>query len=124
VTNIALSIDMLVFMPVIGISIATSTLVGQAMGRNEPDLGERTTYSALMMALAYAGLMAAIFILFPRQLLGIFKTRGPEVQDFSAILRYGRHLLIMVAIYSIFDALGMIFSAGILNCGPALEQPL
>jgi len=117
VTNIALSIDMLVFMPVIGISIATSTLVGQAMGRNEPDLGERTTYSALMMALAYAGLMAAIFILFPRQLLGIFKTRGPEVQDFSAILRYGRHLLIMVAIYSIFDALGMIFSAGLKGAG-------
>lgn len=116
-TNIALSIDMLAFMPVIGISIATSTLVGQSMGRKEPDLAEKTTYSALMMALVYMGFMAMIFILFPGQLLGIFKTRGHEVGDFSAILGYGRYLLIMVAIYSVFDALGIAFSAGLKGAG-------
>jgi len=117
VTNIALSIDMLAFMPVIGISIATSTLVGQSMGRKEPDLAEKTTYSALMMALAYMGFMAMIFVLFPGPLLGIFKTRGKEVQDFSVVLRYGRYLLIMVAIYSLFDALGIVFSAGLKGAG-------
>ena len=117
VTNIALTIDMLAFMPVIGISIATSTLVGQAMGRKEPDVAEKTTYSALMLALAYMGFMATIFVLFPGQLLGIFKTRGGDLGDFSAMLHYGRHLLIMVAIYSVFDALGMSFSAALKGAG-------
>lgn len=117
VTNIALTIDMLAFMPVIGISIATSTLVGQAMGRKEPDLAEKTTYSALMMALIYMGFMAIIFILFPDQLLSIFKTRGQGVEDFSIILSHGRYLLIMVAVYSVFDALGIAFSAGLKGAG-------
>lgn len=117
VTNIVLTIDMLAFMPVIGISIATSTLVGQSMGRKDPDVAEKTTYSALMMALAYMGVMAMIFVLFPRPLLTIFKTRGKEVQDFSAILHYGRYLLIMVAIYTVFDALGIVFSAGLKGAG-------
>jgi len=117
VTNIVLTIDMLAFMPVIGISIATSTLVGQSMGRGEPDLAEKTTYSALLMAVAYMGLMAMIFVLFPDQLFSLFKTRGQGTQDFAVILRYGRYLLILVAIYSLFDALGLAFSAGLKGAG-------
>jgi MATE family multidrug resistance protein len=117
VTNIALTIDMLAFMPVIGISIATSTLVGQAMGRREPDIAEKTTYSSLILSLVYMGSMALIFILFPAQLLSIFKPRGHEGADFSIVLHYGRYLLIMVAIYSVFDALAMAFSAGLKGAG-------
>ncbi len=116
-TNIALTIDMLAFMPVIGISIATSTLVGQSMGRKEPGVAEKTTYSALVMALVYAGIMAMIFVLFPGPLFRIFRARGPQMQDFAAILHYGRYLLIMVAIYSLFDALGIVFSAGLKGAG-------
>jgi len=117
VTNIALTIDMLAFMPVIGISIATSTLVGQSMGRGEPDLAEKTTYAALVLVLAYMGFMATIFVLFPGPLLSIFKIRGHEVADFSVVLQYGRYILIMVAIYSVFDALGIAFSAGLKGAG-------
>ena len=36
-TNIVLSINSLAFMPMMGFSLATSTLVGQALGRNRPD---------------------------------------------------------------------------------------
>ncbi|MBW2059428.1 MAG: MATE family efflux transporter [Deltaproteobacteria bacterium] len=116
-TNIAFSIDMLAFMPVIGVSIATSTLVGQYMGRGEPDLAEKTTYSALTLALIYMGVMALVFVLFPVQLLSIFKTRGHQAGDFAAIIGYGRYLLIMVAVYSVFDALGIAFSAGLKGAG-------
>jgi len=117
VTNIVLTIDMLAFMPVIGISIATSTLVGQSMGRGEPDIAEKTTYSALMISVAYMGLMAAIFVLFPDPLLRIFKTRGHELPGFSMFFDYGRNILIMVAVYSVFDALGIAFSAGLKGAG-------
>jgi len=117
VTNMALSIDMLAFMPVIGISIATSTLVGQRMGRGEPEMAEKTTYAALRISVVYMGLMALIFVLFPDQLLGIFKTRSGEAQNFSVILHYGRRLLIMVAVYSVFDAFGIAFAAGLKGAG-------
>jgi hypothetical protein len=39
VSNIALSINTLAFMPLVGISIAASTLVGQYQGRREPATG-------------------------------------------------------------------------------------
>jgi MATE family multidrug resistance protein len=117
VSNIVLTIDMLAFMPVIGVSIATSTLVGQSMGRKKPELAEKTTYSALMIAFTYMGSMAIIFVLFPGPLLSIFRARGSEFQDFSVLLSHGRYLLILVAIYTVFDALGMIFSAGLKGAG-------
>jgi MATE family multidrug resistance protein len=117
VTNIALTIDMLAFMPVIGVSIATSTLVGQSMGRKEPEIAEKTTHSALVLTLIYMGTLAAIFVVFPDQLLSIFKPKGSEFGDFPAMLRYGRGILIMVAIYSVFDAFGITFSAGLKGAG-------
>jgi len=117
VTNMAFSIDMLAFMPVIGVSIAATTLVGQRMGRGEPEIAEKTTYAALRIGVVYMGLMALIFVLFPDQLLGLFKTRNGETQDFAVILRYGRKLLIMVAIYTVFDAFAIAFAAGLKGAG-------
>jgi MATE family multidrug resistance protein len=87
------------------------------MGRREPDIAEKTTYSSLILSLVYMGSMAVIFILFPAELLSIFKTRGHEGANFSIVLHYGRYLLIMVAIYSVFDALAMAFSAGLKGAG-------
>ena len=52
-TNIACSINLLAFMPMIGFSIAVSTLVGQAIGRGCPDDGVVATRSALHLTCAY-----------------------------------------------------------------------
>ena len=117
VTNIALSINMLAFLPMIGISIATTTLVGQYIGKEDISSAERSAYSSLKIALLYMGGMGLLFILFPEQLLSIFRNRKEGIEDFTVIFTYGRQILIMVAIYSIFDAMNIIFSGALKGAG-------
>ena len=57
------SINHLAFMPMIGLSIATSTLVGQFAGRSRPDLAQRATSASVRLALVYMSVIAVIFVL-------------------------------------------------------------
>ena len=117
VSNMALSINMLAFLPMIGISIATTTLVGQYIGKEDTSSAEKSTYSSLKVALLYMGGMALLFVLFPEQLLSIFKSSEERVEDFAVIIAYGRRILIMVALYSVFDAMNIIFSGALKGAG-------
>lgn len=117
VSNIALSINMLAFLPMIGISIATTTLVGQYIGKGDLESAEKSTYSSLKIALLYMGGMALLFVLFPEQLLSIFKSRRGGIENFAVIVTYGRKILIVIAIYSIFDAMNIIFSGALKGAG-------
>ena len=114
--NAVFSINMLAFMPMIGLSIATSTLVGQFLGHNRPDLAQRATGASLWMVLVYMGSIAAIFILLPGPLLGLFQPRGGDV-DITKMLALGKTLLIFVAAYSLFDGVGIIYSAALKGAG-------
>jgi len=117
VSNMALSINMLAFLPMIGISIATTTLVGQYIGKEDTSSAEKSTYSSLKVALIYMSGMALLFVLFPEQLLSIFKSSEERVEDFAVIIAYGRRILIMVALYSVFDAMNIIFSGALKGAG-------
>jgi MATE family multidrug resistance protein len=77
-TNIAFALNSLAFMPMIGFSIATSSLVGQAIGRGQPGDGVVATRSALYMTLSYMWLVACLFIFFPGTFCGIFQSAGEE----------------------------------------------
>ena len=46
-TNLAFNINTLAFLPMLGLGIAVSTLVGRYLGQNRAELAERSTYSAL-----------------------------------------------------------------------------
>ena len=117
VTNIALSINMLAFLPMIGISIATTTLVGQYIGKEDIKSAEKSTYTSLKIAFLYMAGMGLMFILFPEQLLSIFKSEKGGIENFAVIVAYGRKILIMVALYSIFDAMNIIFAGALKGAG-------
>ena len=117
VSNIALSINMLAFLPMIGISIATTTLVGQYIGKEDISSAEKSTYTSLKIAFLYMGSMGLLFILFPEQLLSIFRSSKDRMEDFTVILSYGRQILILIALYSIFDAMNIIFSGALKGAG-------
>jgi MATE family multidrug resistance protein len=64
-TNVAFQVNMLAFMPMIGFGIATTTLVGQWLGRGKPDCAARATWSALHMTIAYMSAIALAYVLIP-----------------------------------------------------------
>jgi len=116
-TNIACSINLLAFMPMIGFSIAVSTLVGQAIGRGYPDDGVVATRSALQLTCAYMWVLAALFILAPEWLVNIFHSPGKDAEEFASVRRLTVSVLRFIAFYSIFDALNVIYSGALRGAG-------
>ena len=114
--NAVFSINMLAFMPMIGLAIATSTLVGQCLGRDRPDLAQRATGKSLRMVLIYMSMVAAVFVLFPDKLLGLFTARDGAT-DPGKMLALGTMLLRFVAIYCLFDGVVFVYSAALKGAG-------
>ncbi len=115
-TSAVFGINHLAFMPMMGLAIATSTLVGQFLGRNRPDLAQRATSTSLRLAVIYMGFIAAVFVLAPEPLLRCFKSQDGQT-NFPAILELGKTLLIFVASYSVVDGLAIIYSAALKGAG-------
>jgi MATE family multidrug resistance protein len=115
-TNLAFNINSLAFMPLIGCGIAVSTLVGQRLGANRPDNAEYCTWTGMHLALVYMGVMSAAYLLLPNLFLAPFDTdsQGPEFADARAMAVI---LLRLVALYCLFDALYIIFTAALKGAG-------
>jgi MATE family multidrug resistance protein len=115
-TNIAFNINTVAFMPMIGLGIAVSVLVGQYLGKNSPELAERSTYSGLHMTILYMGGIASLYAFFPDIFIAPYAAYA-NVGDFAAVARLTRILLRFVALYCVFDALGIIFSSAVKGAG-------
>lgn len=116
-TNIVIAINTLSFMPMVGMSVAVSTLVGQAIGAGKPSGGVRATTSTLHIALAYMGLVALAFVFLPRELLSFFYTDGASAAAQSRMVELGVELLRFVAVYSMFDAMVLVYVGSLKGAG-------
>lgn len=116
-TNIACSINLLAFMPMIGFSIAVSTLVGQAIGCGRPEDGMAATRSALHLTCAYMWALAALFILAPQWLIDIFQAPGDDAGEFAVVRRLTVGVLRFIAFYSVFDTINVIYSGALRGAG-------
>jgi len=108
VSNIVISIDSLAFTPLMGFSMGTSTLVGQALGRNRPQEAVAVTRATIHIALIYMFFMVLLFVLAPHYLLDLFRPGDLAPESFAAMRRMGVNLLRIVCCYLFFDALYMV----------------
>ena len=63
-SNIALSINTLAFLPMLGFSIATTVLVGKYIGEGDKKSAERSAYSGVACSAGYMFIMGILFVLF------------------------------------------------------------
>ena len=115
-TNIAFNINTLAFMPMIGFGIAISVLVGQYLGAEKPGLAQTAAYSGFHMTLGYMIVIGAAYVLVPDIFIAPFAHQA-DPGSFSEIYRYSVVLLRFVAVYSIFDAMNIIFCSAIKGAG-------
>jgi MATE family multidrug resistance protein len=115
-TNIALNINTLAFMPMIGMGIAISVLVGQRLGENRPELAERSTYSAFHLTFIYMTTIALLYVVWPDLFMRAFAAHS-DLTQFAPIRELTVVLLRFVALYSIFDAMNIIFASAIKGAG-------
>lgn len=127
-TNIAFNLNTLAFIPVIGVGIAVSTLVGHRIGEGRPQIAEASVYKAFVLAGGIMIFFGVIYVLLPQVLLAPYEyganshPAGPtgesgEVADFAEVRSVVIVLLRFVAIYSFFDAMAIIFGSAIRAAG-------
>lgn len=96
----ALRLMHLSFMPVFGVSIAATTLVGQYIGSEEIPYATRSGYTSIKMSLFYAGTIALLFLALPRELVMLINEDPEVVSKGATILR-------IAAIFLLFDSMGI-----------------
>ena len=116
-TNIALSIEMLAFLPMVGMSIATATLVGEYIGQGRPEVAQKSVYSALKLAMAYTAIPMLLYLLAPEFLLEMFRPAAHSGDGFEAVLVKGVVLVRLIAIYTLFDTMFIVFSGALKGAG-------
>ena len=115
-SGIAFNLNMIVFLPMLGLGVGVSSLVGRFQGGGRPGLAERATWSAFWMSLAYMGLCGCAYVLAPRALLAPYAA-GADPAAFAGVEQIAVVLLRFVALYSIFDMMNVVFAAGLKGAG-------
>ena len=96
--QIAINIAAFTFMVPLGIASAGAVRVGHAVGRRDPDGAARAGWTALSLGVGFMSCAAAAFLLAPHILVGWFT-------DDSAVIAVGASLLMIAAVFQIFDGL-------------------
>ncbi|MBD3182744.1 MATE family efflux transporter [Candidatus Poribacteria bacterium] len=109
-SNAAMSLMSTSFMPLVGISIATTTLVGQFIGAKLPEYARKSGYAAIKLGLMYACFTAVCFITLGRHLVAII-IKDPEV------IKLGAKILILAGIFQISDAFGICSNGALRGAG-------
>lgn len=93
-----------------GLSMATASLFGQAMGRKRNDLAQLYAKSAERVGIVISVIIIFIFVLFGKNLIGFFNKE-------DVILRMGYIVLLEIAITQPFQSSQFIFSSCLRSAG-------
>jgi len=115
-SSMALQINTLSFMPMIGFGMATTVLVGRALGADKPQIAQKTTLSAAYITFGYMIVIAAGYWLFPNVFMLPFEA-GASAEQMEAMRPIVKTLLCFVAFYCLFDTGNIIFSAALKGAG-------
>jgi MATE family multidrug resistance protein len=117
-TSMAFSISSLAFMPIYGLHIATSVLVGERLGDNRDDMAAAVSITSLQIALGYMLVISLLYFFVPDVFLsGFFSHSAQSVADQQAVRETAARLLQFVAAYNLLDATQMIFVGALKGAG-------
>lgn len=96
--------DMVAFVPLIGIEIAVTSLVGRYMGARSPDTAHRAAMSGIKVGSIYSVAMLVLFVAFPLALINVFR---PDADDaiFVEALPLSVFMVRMMSIYVLLEAI-------------------
>jgi putative MATE family efflux protein len=95
----------------VGLMGAAAAVAGQNLGAGRPDRSARAVHVAARIGLGVAGIVVALFLLIPYQLLGIFGLNDPTV------VRLGRELLRFLSVSGLFITVALTYTGGLQGTG-------
>ena len=117
-TTIAFTLNSFTFIPLNGIGIAVTSMVGNQLGKNRSDMARRITITAQLFGCLYTGFFALAFLLCPGVFLSVFAAYQPEgiAEAYDLTIT----LLRFVALYLMFDCCLVIFYAALRGAGDTI----
>ena len=113
-SNIVLSVNMIAFMPSIGIGQAASVLVGQHMGRGSVTQAQSAAWKSARVAWVYTVGVISTFVLFPEMYIQVF-ARGNAMS--GEVFDTARLLLFLAAGWGLMEATNAVLSGALRGAG-------
>ncbi len=115
-TTMAINFNMVAFIPLVGVSIAASVLVGRHLIQSGPRRAIQSVVAALMIGWIYSLIWGIGYILLPDWMLSLYKVRTSTPESLAAI-EMASGLLWFVALYVLVDATQLILSGALRGAG-------
>jgi MATE family, multidrug efflux pump len=117
-TSLAFSVSSLAFMPIYGLHIAASILVGERLGENRDELAARATNTTLKIAWLYMAFISLMYAFVPDLfLIGFFPDGLTTSAEQLAVRKLTAQLLLFVAAYNLLDATQMVYVGALKGAG-------
>lgn len=105
--QVALNLASITFMVPLGVSIAASVLVGQAIGRGDMPEARRAALASLACGMGFMALSAVVMLLVPGSLARVYTTD-------AAVAALGASLIPIAGVFQVFDGMQVV-SIGVLR---------
>lgn len=115
-TTITFNWDLVAFIPMIGLSGATTAITGQCIGAGDKKEAEKTAFTALMTAWVYSFTMTFVFVVFTPHLVSVF-TSAYSAAEQAAVFPLALTMLKLAALYVIADSANLVFSGALKGAG-------
>jgi len=117
--TIVLNWDLVSFVPLIGVEIGVTSLVGRYMGAGDPDTAHRATMAGFRLGLMYSAVILFLFLCFPGDLVRIFQpvSAGPV---FPQVEPLAISMIRLAAIYVMVEAMFVVFIGALRGAGDTL----
>ncbi|MBK8805261.1 MAG: MATE family efflux transporter [Bacteroidales bacterium] len=103
-STIVFNWDLVTFIPLIGMEIAVTSLVGRYMGAGKPHVAHRAAFSAIKTGVLFSALVLILFVTIPEVLVNVFK---PDVESeiFANAFPTAVSMLRIAALYVLAEAI-------------------
>ena len=95
------------FMPAVGVSFAVTAIVGKCLGAGRPDLAKQRAWLGIRCAMIYMSVCALIMLLLRHELAALFIKNGMPDAQRSEIMVYAAQIMVIAAVFQVFDGLGI-----------------
>jgi MATE family multidrug resistance protein len=112
-TSAVLSCVNVSVMPVVGLGTALTAAVGKSIGQGEKDVAIKQTSVCLRIGLVYMGLIGLCLLLFRNSIMMFWSTD-------DMVISIGTRILVLAAIYQVFDAATLIYNGSLRGAGDTL----
>lgn len=110
--NVLMNVSQTAFLPGLGLGIACASLVGQALGRGDPDDAKAWGWDVVKIGILVMAALGIPMIFFPTPILSIF------LMD-ADVIALARPPLVLVGATIWFEAISMILLSGLQGAGAA-----